>query len=89
MDLQIKGLKRTWFRVVIDGKDTTEYMLPAGNSITLQAFDRFEFLIGRADGLSMRLNDQQFQKLGQDSTVIQYMLVDSTGIVTKRFLGAG
>jgi len=86
INLQIKGLKRTWFRVVVDQKDTSEYMLPAGNTMTLQAYDRFEFLIGRADGLTMRVGDRDFLRLGQDSTVIQYMLVDSTGVVTKRFL---
>lgn len=85
-NLQIRGLKRTWFRVISDHKDTSEYMLPAGNVITLQAHTCFEFLIGRADGLSLKVNDGKFQKLGADSTVIQYMLVDSTGIVTKRFL---
>jgi len=85
-NLQIRGLKRTWFRVISDHRDTSEYMLPAGNVITLQAYSCFEFLIGRADGLSIKLDDGIFRKLGTDSTVIQYMLVDSTGIVTKRFL---
>jgi transcriptional regulator with XRE-family HTH domain len=85
-NLQIRGLKRTWFRVISDHKDTSEYMLPAGNIITLQAYTCLEFLIGRADGLSIKLDNGSFQKLGKDSTVIQYMLVDSTGIVTKRFL---
>ena len=85
--LRVRGLRRTWFRVVTDRTDTAEYMLPAGNTITLEADRQFEFLIGRADGLSISLNDRNFQKLGTDSTVIRYMLVDSTGIVAKRLLG--
>ncbi len=87
MSLQLRGLKRTWFRVITDRKDTAEFMLPAGNMMTLTGYDRFEFLIGRADGLKMRLNEKNLPALGNDSTVIRYLLIDSTGIVIKQLLG--
>jgi hypothetical protein len=44
----------------------------------------FEFLIGRADGLHMVLNGKELDALGTDNTVVLYMLIDSSGIVTKR-----
>jgi len=86
MSLQLRGLKRTWFRVITDRSDTAEFMLPAGNTMTLTGYNRFEFLIGRADGLKLRLNEKNLPVLGNDSTVIRYLLVDSTGIVTKQFV---
>jgi len=56
LSLKINATKRAWFRVVLDKSDTTEYLLQPGQQIDTKAEKTFEFLIGRADGLSLILN---------------------------------
>jgi cytoskeleton protein RodZ len=84
ISLNIIGLKKTWLRVVVDKKDTSEYLLEKGKNINLIADKFFEFLIGRADGIVINMNNQPLARLGKSGEVIQYMLIDSSGIVTKR-----
>ena len=81
--LTVSGVKQTWFRVVRDHADTSEYLFNGGEKIQLQAESSFEFLIGRADGLQFNLNGQSLPGLGSDSSVVRYLKVDSTGIAAK------
>jgi cytoskeletal protein RodZ len=85
LSLKINATKRTWFRVVLDKSDTTEYLLQPGQQIDTKAEKTFEFLIGRADGLSLILNGKSLGLIGIDSTVVRYMLIDSSGVVVKLF----
>jgi cytoskeletal protein RodZ len=84
LNLDLNGLEKTWFRVVVDKSDTAEYLLNKGEHMRLQADKSFEFLIGRADGLKLQLNDKNFNILGPDSLIVSYMLIDSSGIAVKR-----
>jgi cytoskeletal protein RodZ len=81
--LNIGARKRTWFRVVIDKKDTAEYLLNPSQKVDVKADSIFEFLIGRADGLELFLNGRSLSMSKSDSSVVRYMLVDSSGIVVK------
>ena len=83
LSLKINALKRTWFRVVKDKSDTIEFLLRSGQNMNLIADSLFEFLIGRADGLSFVLNEKDLGPIGVDSTVVRYMRIDSRGVVTK------
>lgn len=86
LNLDITGLEKTWFRVIIDKHDTSEYLLNKGDHMILTADGSFEFLVGRADGLSLNLNGNELSRLGPDSMVVSYMLVDSSGIAVKRLI---
>lgn len=81
--LRIKAKRRTWFRMITDRSDTNEYLLNSGQSVTASAGRTFEFLIGRADGLTFNLNGRTLADPGTDSSVVRYMRIDSTGIVAK------
>jgi cytoskeletal protein RodZ len=81
--LKINAKRRTWFRMISDRADTSEYLLNPGQSITAAANRTFEFLIGRADGLLFSLNGNRLSAPGTDSTVVRYMRIDSTGITAK------
>lgn len=85
LSLKINATKKTWFRVVSDKSDTTEYLLQAGQQIDTWADKTFEFLIGRADGLNLVLNGTSLGAVGTDSSVVRYMLIDSSGVVVKLF----
>jgi len=81
--LSVEALKRTWFRIIIDKKDTVEHLLTAGQKINLESEKTFEFLIGRANGLKIHFNKKEYGPFGEDGQVVKYMLIDSTGIVAK------
>ena len=80
LSLEINGLKQTWFRVITDTIDTTEYLLQSGEKMKLAAHQSFEFLIGKADGLELFLNGIKLDSLGKPGEVISYMRIDSKGI---------
>jgi hypothetical protein len=46
----------------------------------MNAGEKFELLIGRADGLRFNLNGTDLPSLGADSSVVRYLKIDSTGI---------
>jgi cytoskeletal protein RodZ len=81
--LKIEAKRKTWFRMIADRADTIEYLLNPGQSVTASANRTFEFLIGRADGLSFNLNGNTLPAPGDDSTVVRYMRIDSTGVAAK------
>jgi len=81
--LKIEAKRKTWFRMIADRTDTIEYLLNPGQSVTASANLTFEFLIGRADGLSFNLNGTTLPPPGNDSTVVRYMRIDSTGVAAK------
>jgi len=81
--LRINARMKTWFRMIADKSDTSEYLLNPGQNVTASAFRTFEFLIGRADGLNFYLNGKSLPIPGTDSTVVRYMRIDSSGIAVK------
>jgi transcriptional regulator with XRE-family HTH domain len=84
LNLGVKATMQTWFRVVIDLTDTLEYTLPAGNTMNLKAQNSYQLLIGKADGLQLNLNTKDLGKLGNTGEVVQYIFIDSTGIVAQK-----
>ncbi len=81
--LRINAKRKTWFRIIADKSDTSEYLLNPGQNVTASANRIFEFLIGRADGLIFSLNGKILNKAGTDSSVVRYMRIDSSGIAVK------
>ena len=81
--LRINAKRKTWFRIIADKSDTSEYLLNPGQNVTASANRTFEFLIGRADGLIFNLNGKVLNKAGTDSSVVRYMRIDSSGIAVK------
>jgi cytoskeletal protein RodZ len=84
LNLDVIASAKTWLRVVIDKKDTLEYTLPAGNTLNLKAQDSYQFLIGKAEGIILNLNEKKLGKLGNPGEVVQYLFIDSTGIVAQK-----
>jgi hypothetical protein len=81
--LRINAKRKTWFRIIADKSDTSEYLLNPGQNVSASANRTFEFLIGRADGLIFNLNGKVLNKAGTDSSVVRYMRIDSSGIAVK------
>ena len=83
MDLNISALERTWFRIIVDEKDTSEYLLQKGQKVTFTSTRSFDFLIGKANGLKMTLIDSTYGPFGNENQIVKYMRIDSTGISAK------
>jgi len=81
--LNITALKKTWFRIILDGKDTSEYLLQQGQTASFSSEKSFDFLIGKANGLKMTVNDITYGPFGNENQVVKYMRIDSSGISAK------
>ena len=80
LNLNIIALKRTWFRIVIDKKDTSEYMLQKGQNVSFTSEKSFNFLIGKANGLKMIFQDSTYGPFGKEGQIVKSMKFDATGI---------
>jgi cytoskeletal protein RodZ len=74
LNLRIEAIDETWMKVVIDSIDTREYMLKAGEIITLKAEDNYNLLIGNAAGLQMTLNQKPVAIPGKSGQVVTLQL---------------
>ena len=83
LNLNISALERTWFRIVVDEKDTSEYLLQKGQNVSFTSEYSFDFLIGKANGLKMIFQDSTYGSFGKEGQIIKYMRFDSTGISKK------
>lgn len=83
LTVTIDARYKTWFRSVADKMDTTEYLLKKGQKVKISADSLFEFLIGRADGLHFYLNGRDLGVPDQDSLVVRYMKIDTSGVAVK------
>ena len=80
----IRALEKTWFRVIADRSDTTEYLLQKGERIELKADSTLQFLVGNAAGLDFTINHVPTGVLGRSNEIISYMKVTLKGITDKR-----
>jgi cytoskeletal protein RodZ len=81
--LELRALERTWIREIVDSRDTTDYILPAGLSHSSQAVQQFQLLLGRADGVEIWLNGNNMGIMGQAGE-IAYVVLNSDGVALKR-----
>jgi cytoskeletal protein RodZ len=86
LNLSISALQRTWFRVIVDERDTSEYLLQRGQNVSFSSEKCFDFLIGKANGLKMTLNNIPYGPFGIEGQIVKYMRIDSSG-VSKKILG--
>ena len=78
------ALEKTWFRVIKDMADTTEYLLQEGQRLNLEADSTLRFLVGNAAGLDFTVNNAHQGALGGANEIISYMKITPKGIVAKR-----
>ena len=83
LNLNISALERTWFRIIVDEKDTSEYLLQKGQNVSFTSEKSFDFLIGKANGLKMVFQDSTYGPFGKEDQIIKYMRFDSTGVSKK------
>lgn len=83
LNLNVIAIQKTWFRIIVDEKDTSEYLLQKGQNVSFTSEKCFEFLIGKANGLKISFKDTTFGPFGNENQIVKYMRIDSTGIKNK------
>jgi len=68
--LLITAVEKTWIKVIIDEKESTEYNLNPGDELVLEAAKGYNLLIGNAGGLKITLNDKPVVISGESGQVV-------------------
>jgi len=84
VQVALKAVSRTWFRMIKDYSDTVEYLLKKDEKISFKADSVLLFLVGNAAGLNFEINGKSVGILGQPNEVITGMKVTKEGIIAKR-----
>ena len=83
LNLNVNAIEETWFRIIIDERDTSEFLLKKGENISFSSQKYFDFLIGKANGLQIKMKDSTYGPFGDKGQVVKYMRIDSSGIAAK------
>jgi cytoskeletal protein RodZ len=80
--LQLKAVEETWVRIQIDGQPEKEMILKPGETISYQASDRIQLLVGNAGGLDLAFNGKALEKFGKSREVVA-LIFTPKGVETK------
>ena len=72
--LQIIAVELTWVSVHIDSGTPQEWLLRPGDSVTVNAVEKFALKIGNAGGTKLILNNRELGKIGPHGKVIDVLL---------------
>src|SRR5207247_6088309 len=75
LTLEAVAAESVWVHLVIDGKDTREYMLSPSHHLRWTAGSSFLISLGNADGISFTLNGQKLGSLGKGNSPVKNTLL--------------
>ncbi|MDZ7264095.1 MAG: helix-turn-helix domain-containing protein [candidate division KSB1 bacterium] len=84
LNLELKGLQRTWLQIAVDDSAAQEHIFDAGMSHRWSGKDRFKLLIGNGAGVRLYLNGKDLGPLGQTGQVVRFQVTEN-GIEKDRF----
>jgi transcriptional regulator with XRE-family HTH domain len=84
VSISMTAIDTTWLRYVKDNKDTIEYTMHPGNTISIEADSSVQFLIGNAGGVNFSINGVNKGLLGKKGEVVSYLKVTPNGIAAMR-----
>ena len=79
--LRILAAEETWFRLITDSTETSEFIFQPGESKTFEADKQLELKVGRADGLFFWVNEDSLGILGSAGEIIGKLVVGPQGII--------
>jgi hypothetical protein len=80
LSLEITAVDSLWIMIVIDGKQTVEYLFPPKHRRTLHARDQFAITMGNAGGATFRLNGKELGPLGKRGAVVRNALLTAESV---------
>lgn len=75
--LEMTTIDSLWMMVVIDGKQTAEYLFPPNYHRTWIAREQFAITLGNAGGATFRLNGKEVGALGKRGAVVRNAIIDA------------
>ena len=80
--ISMTGLRKTWVRMVVDRRDTSEYTLYKGVKKEIAVDSLVSFVIGVGDGFILQLKDSTYRNMAKREEVISRLTIDKKGIRT-------
>ncbi len=80
LTLKIFATEDTWLRIVVDAKNTEEFLLLAGKERNWKASEKFAVTVGNVSGTQMTLNGSEVELPRDSSNVLRDF------IITKKYL---
>jgi cytoskeletal protein RodZ len=78
--LEMTTTDSVWVSILVDGKNTLEFLFPPNRKRTFSAKDQFSITIGNAGGASFKLNGKELGTLGKRGAVLRNVLINEAGI---------
>ncbi len=75
--LEMTTIDSLWMTVVIDGKQTAEYLFPPNYHRAWIAREQFAITLGNAGGATFRLNGKEVGVLGKRGAVVRNAIIDA------------
>jgi len=72
--LRLKAIEKTWLKITVDDQSPNEFMLKPGDSLSKEAADEFQILLGNATGVEIFLNDKPITVEGRPGQVVTLIL---------------
>lgn len=80
LSLEVMTIDSLWIMIVIDGKQTVEYLFPPKYRRTFHARDQFAITMGNAGGATFRLNGKELGPLGKRGAVVRNALLTAESV---------
>ena len=74
MTLKLAAVEPTWLKIITDDQVPREYSMDVGDTLTLEARNRFSLLIGNATGVQLTLNGNPVPVPGKSGQVVTLQL---------------
>jgi cytoskeletal protein RodZ len=68
--LLIAAQEDTWIKIIIDNGESKKYELSGGEDLKLEAFSKFNLMIGNAAAIRVKFNDQTIPILGKSGEIV-------------------
>lgn len=82
--VKLVARQRTWVREIRDAQDTTDYIMPVGMERQVPARESVQFVLGRADGVEVWLNNQNLGLMGTSNQIVVRLTLTPDGVAEKR-----
>ena len=74
LELKLVAVEPTWLKIITDDQVPQEYSMGAGDTLRLEAHDRFNLLIGNATGVRLTFNGKPVAVPGKSGQVVTLQL---------------
>lgn len=79
LKLTIRATDTSWVKIIIDDKQTEEFILFPGSQKSLKSTDNYKITIGNSAGVNLDLNNKPLN-FRLSKSIVQRIIIDSSGV---------